>query len=462
MAKENLKIKIKEYLIKNFNKLKINSKEIVKGDVFIALRGKNFHGNIFIKEAINNGAKFIITDKKFKSREFNNILKVKDNIKYLKEIACKKRSLYKGKIIGITGSVGKTTTKEYIRFLLSASLKGKVSASIKSYNNLLGVLLSLVNLKLKTHFSIFEIGTNNFGEIKILTSLILPEQVIITNINPTHLDNFKNTRNIAIEKSDIFNPKYNPKIKLAILPNSNNDELYMNILAKKNNIQNIITFGEKSDSDYYLKKIEKNKNNIIYRTPKIEFKIKNQYFLQHEVMNIILPLIIFDYNNLSLNNFRSNIRKMPRIFGRGSHHNIYLNNKLVKLINESYNASPISMINAINYFIKIKLNNNQRKVLILGEMLELGYSSFKFHSKIANYAVSKFAGLIIFSGRKYKNIFSNFPTASKKIFYFSNEFKIIQFLNNIIQKNDIILAKGSNSSNVNSLVNTLLKKERKD
>ena len=117
--------------------------------------------------------------------------------------------------------MGKTSIKEFLNFFLSS--QGTVSASIKSYNNYLGVLISLINMDRNSVFSIFEVGTNNYNEIKKLSSLILPHQVIISNICPTHLHNFESTRKIAIEKSDLFNPKYNPNINLAILPNLNKD-----------------------------------------------------------------------------------------------------------------------------------------------------------------------------------------------------------------------------------------------
>ena len=197
MLTNNLELSIENYLIDNFDKLKINSKEIKKGDVFTALQGKNYHGNAFVKKALINGAKYIITDKEIEVKTLSNILQVNDILIHLLKIANKKRNKFNGKIIAITGSIGKTTIKEYLKHLLST--QGKISTAIKSYNNYLGVLISLINIDLHSNFAIFEVGTNNFNEIKKLTSIIMPHQVIITNIFPTHLKNFKNTRNIAIE-----------------------------------------------------------------------------------------------------------------------------------------------------------------------------------------------------------------------------------------------------------------------
>ena len=227
-----LKDRIEEYIIRNFDKIKINSQDIKNGDIFVALKGQKKHGSIYIEEALNRGAKYIITDQISMSKTTHNkVIIVKNQIFFLLKIAKLKRSLFKGKVVGITGSIGKTSLKENLKYFLSIHFK--VSASIKSYNNYLGVIISLLNLNLKSDFAIFELGTNNFLEMQKLTSLILPSQVIITNIFPTHLEKLINTRNIAKEKSDIFNTKYNPNVKLAILSNSNIDEKFIIDMAKK-------------------------------------------------------------------------------------------------------------------------------------------------------------------------------------------------------------------------------------
>ena len=135
--------------------------------------------------------------------------------------------------------------------------KYKVSSSYSSYNNYLGVILTILNMNLKAKFAICELGTNNFGEIKKIVQLILPSQVIITNIQSTHLENFKNKRNIAIEKSNIFNPKYNPNIKLLIFLNINKEENLLLNYAHRYQIKKIITIGQIQKSNCYINEIKK-------------------------------------------------------------------------------------------------------------------------------------------------------------------------------------------------------------
>ncbi|PPR49929.1 MAG: UDP-N-acetylmuramoyl-tripeptide--D-alanyl-D-alanine ligase, partial [Alphaproteobacteria bacterium MarineAlpha5_Bin5] len=186
---------INSYILKNNNKIKINSKDIKKNDIFLALQGSKYHGNRFISDSIKRGAKYCITDKIPRGkRNINNLLIVESVFMYLIDLSKIKRSLFKGKVIGITGSAGKTTLKETLFFFLNK--KYKTSASIKSYNNILGVLITILNLDINSKYAIFELGTNNFGEIRNLVSLVKPSQIFITNIQPTHLETFKSKKNI--------------------------------------------------------------------------------------------------------------------------------------------------------------------------------------------------------------------------------------------------------------------------
>ena len=455
-------LEVVNYILETKNKVKISSKEILKNDIFLALKGKNYHGNSFINEALKNKAKYIITDRKIiLKKNQKKVLLVKNIFNFLLKIAKKKRNIFKGKVIGITGSVGKTSVKENLKFFLSSEFN--VSASIKSYNNLLGVLITLLNFDLKSDFAIFEIGTNNFNEIKKLTSLISPHQTIITNIFPTHLENFKNTRNIAKEKSDIFNIKFNRSIKLAVLPNSNNDESFIINKAIKKNVPNIITFGENSNSDYFIKKIvnkKKNLFNVNLQNNKDKLLITIGTSQTHQVLNVILCLIIFRFNNLNLKQFYKKAKKIPNLEGRGLENNIYIDEKKIRFIDQSYNASPITMKNSIAYFNDLKINKNTNKYLILGDMNELGLKSKLFHKEIIEYIISLNLEKVILCGKLFKSALSFFKIENKSIEYIKNKNEIIKFLTKKLHNNDTILIKCSNSSEVNHLAKSLLKNER--
>ena len=361
--KDNLTEKVISYLLNKEGKAKISSYEIIKGDVFISLLGNKTHGNQYIPEAINKGAKYIVTDRNLEYNfEFSKILIVEDILTFLLSIANIKRNKFKGKVIGITGSIGKTTLKENLKYFISQT--STVSASVKSYNNYLGVLISIININLSSSFAIFEIGTNNFEEIKHLSSIIMPSQAIITNILPNHLENFKNTRNIAIEKSDIFNPKYNPNVELLVLSQQNTDEKYIVDLALKENITNVITFGNMNSQSYRIEKLKKiddktlevliYNNNITYK-----FEInKNQLT---RINNILISLIIIVYNKLDIRTFISSTKNVELVEGRGLESKILVNKKIINFIDETYNASPTTMKMCIYYFSNIKTMKIKKK-----------------------------------------------------------------------------------------------------
>ncbi len=225
---------VREYIINSSNKVKINSKDIKNNDVFLALEGSKHHGNKYINEALKLGAKYCITEKYYRRSNIKEkVLLVEDINTFLLNLSRTKRSLFKGNVVGITGSAGKTSLKETLKFFLEK--KFKVSSSIKSYNNNLGLMITILNMNLKSKFAIFEIGTNNFFEIRELTRLAKPSQIFITNILSTHLENFKNKRNISKEKSDIFRNKYNPLAEILFFQNKSKEEELIYNIAKKEN-----------------------------------------------------------------------------------------------------------------------------------------------------------------------------------------------------------------------------------
>ena len=447
---------IQNYIIRSSNKIKINSNEVKKGDIFIALQGNNKHGNEYIESSIKNGAKFCLTDKKIKKNLVNeNILFIKNIFSFLKALSLKKRSLFKGKVLGITGSAGKTSLKESLSFFLEK--KYKTSKTFKSYNNDLGVLISLLNLNIKSEFAIFELGTNNHGEIKSLVQLVKPSQVFITNIQNTHLENFKTKKNIAIEKSAIFNPIYNNNIKSIILLNTNKEEKLLVNLAKKFKIKNILTIGNSNKQNCYIKKISK--INDYYKVEAIINKKKFEFFMRtdisYRITNILFCLSFFYLNKLDKKNITNNTTKIKPFEGRGSVINKKLFNLKIKFIDETYNANPDTMKQSIYYFNNMHLKGYE-KILILGNMNELGEFKDKFHLKTLEY-VEKFKfSFVILCGNLFFKALKKIKKPSNKYVLLNNEKTIIRYLKNNLHKNSTIMAKCSNSTSVNKFAKLLL------
>jgi len=451
-----------KYLINSSNKIKINSQDIKKNDIFLALKGSNFHGNKYINDALIAGAKFCITDKNFKqAHNSEKILLVKNIENFLFNLSERKRSLYDGKVIGITGSAGKTSLKEYLKFFLEK--KFKVSASIKSYNNNLGVMISILNLDLKSDYAIFEIGTNNFFEIRELTKLVRPSQIFITNIQSTHLKNFKNKKNIAKEKSDIFRNKYNPLAEILYFQKISKEEELIYNIAKKEKLKKIIPIGKTEDGSYIaqVKKLE-SQYNINLKILNKNYKIIIDEYEEKNILNLIFLLTFFILNKINTKIIINNnyyYYKAPKVEGRGSIHNFLLNNFKIRLIDQSYNANPETMIESIKNFSIIK-NNNRDKFLILGNMNELGLKSHDLHIKVIKEIEKYQFNEVILSGDFFKKALSMFSKLKNNYVYKISGQNIMSYLKNKLHKNAIIMVKCSNKTEVNNFVKLLKLKKR--
>ena len=444
-----------KYILKKSNKVKISSKEISKGDIFLALKGKNFHGNQFINSSLRRGAKYCLTDNKNFAKN-SKIIYVNNVINYLNNLALKKRDLYKGKVIGITGSAGKTTLKETLAFFLKRN--EIISFSKKSYNNKLGVLISLLNINLNSTYSIFEIGTNNFGEIKNLTKIVKPTEIFITNIQSTHLQSFRSKKNIAKEKADIFNSKYNnQKRRLFLNINSDFENMLIQKEKKENNL-NLVLINE-LNTKYFIKKIiDKNKFHRVYfsiNKKKLVLDIKNP--IRFRLINLLFCFAFFDQNSLKTNIITKWQKYLKPVDGRGLIHNILINKKKIKVIDESYNSNPDTMTQSIDYFTNIKKKDSQ-KILILGNMNELGKNTYKLHFKLLTELDKSDFKFVILCGEFFRRSIIKLNNPKNEFIYIENRNEIMKFLNKKIHNNDIILIKCSNSTVVNKFAKNLLKK----
>ena len=444
-----------KYILEKSNKVKISSKEINKGDIFLALKGKNFHGNQFINSSLRRGAKYCLTDNKNFAKN-SKIIYVNSVINYLNNLALKKRDLYKGKVIGITGSAGKTTLKETLAFFLKRN--EIISFSKKSYNNKLGVLISLLNINLNSTYSIFEIGTNNFGEIKNLTKIVKPTEIFITNIQSTHLQSFRSKKNIAKEKADIFNSKYNnQKRRLFLNINSDFENMLIHKAKKENNL-NLVLINE-LNTKYFIKKIiDKNKFHRVYfsiNKKKLVLDIKNP--IRFRLINLLFCFAFFDQNSIKTNIITKWQKYLKPVDGRGLIHNILINKKKIKFIDESYNSNPDTMKQSIDYFTNIKKKDSQ-KILILGNMNELGKNTYKLHFKLLTELDKSDFKFVILCGEFFRRSIIKLNNPKNEFIYIENRNEIMKFLNKKIHNNDIILIKCSNSTEVNKFAKNLLKK----
>ncbi|WP_185873247.1 UDP-N-acetylmuramoyl-tripeptide--D-alanyl-D-alanine ligase [Blattabacterium cuenoti] len=385
--------------------IETNSKKVSKGSIFIALKGENFDGNKFVKEAINNGALLVIMDNNKYFFSCEKIFLVKDSLTFLQQLAVYHR--YKNMhipIIAITGSNGKTTTKELTKNVLLKKYK-KVHYTKYNYNNHIGIPLTILSMPKDTDISIIEIGASHKKEIKNMCNIINPDYGYITNFGKAHMEGFGSVDGIIHGKLELY--EFIKKTNKFVFVNGD-DPIQ---LDNSKNIKRFIFSGKKNkNSDVILKYICNKKN--IYSTLSINnVIIKSSLVGNYNSYNIAFSIIVGIYFKIKLKNIKNAIEE----YVPNNYRSQILEKKNSKIIVDCYNANPTSMIKSLNFF---KNNFIGNKMVILGDMLELGSFSEKEHENIilflknSNISIAYLIGDIFFNTKKIN---------SKKI-------KIIKFL----------------------------------
>ena len=411
---------------KESSSVSTDTRLINKGSIFFALKGENFDGNKFAEEAIKSGASYAVID----DQSLNNpkFIKVKNVLKSLQDLSKFHRSkLLKTKIIALTGSNGKTTTKELISEVLKK--KYKIISTIGNLNNHIGVPLTLLRIKQNTEIAIVEMGANHLNEIKLLTDLINPDFGLITNFGKAHLEGFGSIEGVIKGKSELYDFLIKNDKKAFI----NNDDYIQNQF-----IGNKISFSKEDKSNYIFKEVkDTNYAGLNYNDFIVDSKLTGNY----NYHNIAFATSVGLYFNISIEKIKEAISNYIPSNNRSQI--IKKNNKLIIL--DAYNANPTSMISAINSLIEKQGN----KSVILGDMFELGNQSEKEHHDLIDFCV--------------KNNFENIFLIGNEFFKQKDKFEIPFFyktkdeLNKHIKKFPItskyILIKGSRVMRMENLIN---------
>ena len=450
IIKELSKIKNKIPLVKA-DKVRINSKEVNKSDIFFAIKGKKNDGNKYIGEAFKNKASLVVVNKVQNKFNRKRQIKVRNTLKFMTEISKIFRQNIDTNIIAITGSCGKTTLKELLGNVLGKI--SSVSISPKSYNNKFGVPLSLLNLKHSDEFGVLEVGMDKKGEIDNLTNIIKPNVGLITNINYAHAKNFKNIKQIALAKAEIIKN---------ILPNGfvvlNADDSFFKLhkkIAENNNI-NVISFGIKTKKAnvqlFNIKKVKKAFKIKVKLNDRFKYFIISNNF-QSNIYNILSALSVISI-------YKDVLKLNEKIFldfrspaGRGDHSTIKIGNKKINLIDESYNSNPLSLKSALKNYDNID-TKKYRKYLLLGDMMELGSHSKKLHQSIVPIINETNIDKVFVMGKMVREIFDNIVKV-KRGRILENKSGIFELIKKDFNNNDYLMIKASNATGFNSIVNNL-------
>lgn len=425
----------------------IDTRLLTNGDIFVGIKGESFDGSTVYKEALSKGAKGCILNDNIKiDNDFINkypdsfIILVDDTIKCLQRLAIYKRSLYNIPVVGVTGSVGKTSTKDIIASVLSK--KYSTLKTIGNYNNHIGVPLTILSLK-DEEAAVIEMGMNNLGEISLLSSIAKPTVAVITNVGTAHIGNLGSRENILKAKLEILDGMDSKGI---LIINNDNDLLHKYYL--ENNYHNIVTFGIENDSNYMAKDIIKNKDYSIFNTiiDDINYEIKINIPGDAFIYNALCAVSIGKLFNISIDKIRMGIENFTLTKKRMEIENI----NDITIINDSYNANLDSMNNAINYLHTLK----GRKIAVLGDMLELGDYSEMLHRKIAHTILDNNIDITITVGENSKYIKDELIKNNyNNIYSFDTNKDALDKIISIIKKEDNILFKASNGMHFNGLCN---------
>ena len=406
-----------------------DTRSIKKNSLFIAIKGENFDGNDFVEDAITKGALYAIADKKkYENQKNKKIIYVKNTVKALKKISGNIINEYKGKVIAVTGSNGKTTTTN----IISKTLKNN-SKTLKNFNNEIGMPLSIMNASSKSKNLVLEIGASKFGDIDYLSKILKPHIGVITNIGHSHLEKLGNINGVFEVKSELINNI--KKNGFLIVPSDNKEHL--DRWKKLRNDINILTFGIESEADFYASKINLKENGLsfVVRSNLIKkpIQIKTSIEGKHNIKNILASFAVHFCLKEDLENF-VNILKVNKLNTIRQIKSKWINGSI--LIDDTYNANPDSTKKSID----LLSNYNKNTVLILGDMLELGRYKKQLHKEVGVYAKKRGINIILGYGDLTKYAVDGF---GKKAIFFKDEENLKSYLRENITSKDVILIKGS-------------------
>ena len=432
----SLKLDAKSGLpIRNFQ---IDSRKVTKNSVFFGLTGLKEDGSLYANDAIRKGASLaIVKESKIlnSSAKSSKIILVKSPEKCLIESAKVAMGRYKGNVIGVTGSNGKTTTKNILKNCIKNSY-----ATFQNYNNEIGLPLCALELDSKNTAAIFEMGAAKLGDIDLLSKIIKPNIGIITHIGHSHLDGLNSVRGVLEVKSELIsNIK---KDGIAIIP----DGKYLNHWKKMRDDISFYTFGEKSSASYFPSQIRMTKQGLSFFIESIHLKkriqIKTKLVGMHNVLNILASFAAIHAAQLNIEEFVDGLRGLVNPPQR-----LELKTwaKQSQVIDDTYNANPDSMRAALDVLCQFK----GRKVAILGDMAELGRYRKKLHIGLGDYA--KIHGVDILLG--YGDLIRHTAFAfGDNGFFFNDKIELIDFLKkNLVGKENILL-KGSRSMRMEEIL----------
>jgi UDP-N-acetylmuramoyl-tripeptide--D-alanyl-D-alanine ligase len=433
--------------------ISIDTRTLKPGDLFVALAGEARDGHDFVRAALDAKAAAALVSRIPEGLKENaRLLRVANTLRALEDLGRASRARSHAKIVGVTGSAGKTTTKEMLRLALGAL--GSTHASASSYNNHWGVPLSLAAMPRETEFGVFEIGMNHFGEIRALVGLVKPHVALVTTIAPAHLEFFGSCEAIADAKSEIFEGVLAGGA--AVLPADSPYADRLQARAKQAGVSRIVAFGEAAGADARVLSMSETDSGM-----KVEADVlgRTVHFRMHATgahlaSNAVGALLAVGMLDGEVLNAAAALSDFTALKGRGARTRVPFGNGHIELIDESYNANPASMAAALDVLARTQPHSSGRRVAVLGDMLELGSDAPALHTGLAANIESAHVHLVFANGRNMRALYDALP-ASRRGAYAETSDDLAPLLTAALHPGDVVLVKGSLGSRMAVIVEAL-------
>ncbi len=433
----------------------IDTRTLQPGDLFFAIKGDNSDGHDYVEKAFERGAAAAVVDEAHADalKKLGSLYVVRDVLKAMEGLARAARKRSRAKIIAVTGSVGKTSTKEALRKVLSDA--GQTHASDKSYNNHWGVPLMLARLPDTARYAVFEIGMNHPGEIAPLVDMVRPHVVIITNVGPVHLEHFPNVAAIAKAKAEIFSGLVKGGVAIV-----NRDAETFGVLeaaAKTSPAGYMLTFGANPAADARLVQFdpEQDASRVQAHVLGEDLNFTLAAPGRHMALNALAVLLAARAVGLDLGAATASLAAVAAPQGRGAREKLRLDpereDSEFLLIDESYNANPASMRAAIEVLGQTQPAGEGRRIAALGDMLELGATAPALHFALGEALQRHGVDLVFAAGPLMRHLFDALPP-QKRGAWAENASQLESSVAEALRPGDVVMVKGSNGSRMHALV----------
>ncbi len=431
----------------------IDTRTLQPGALFVALTGERMDGHDYVKQAIDKGAAAALVSRAVDGVDAAKLVLVADVEEALQALGVAARARSKAKFIGVTGSVGKTGTKEML--LAALSPLGRTYATTGNLNNHLGVPLTLANMPRDVQFAIIEMGMNHAGEISPLSRMAKPDVAVITTVEAVHLEHFKNVEAIADEKAAIFDGMTGG---VAVLNMDNAQFARLHGHAEKQGLDRVLSFGTAKGAvcqllDYRIEQMHSAIEAVIAGTS-VAYRLGTVG--KHWAVASVAVLAVVDALGGDLPKAAEALAHFSEPKGRGKIEKLSVKGGQLTLVDDSYNASPVSVAGAISKVAELKRAAKQpvRTVVVLGDMLELGDTAEELHVGLVPAIINNQMDLVFAAGTFMQKMYDALPDGMKGAYRLTSR-ELAPVVVQQLRPHDLVLVKGSHGSRMDIVVDAI-------